>query len=107
MLSVFGYSARNPDWNNLDNWYFGDMPYKDGTPSFTGSPDDPNTFQIAFNGTMYGGGGSGSVAVSLAMSPITALTQQCWDDNTEMYWDFTKNTPMVATASDACLIFLK
>ena len=100
MLSVFGYSAKSPDWNNLDNWSGGGEPYTGG-----GSP--PDILAYAFNGTMYSGGGSGATSQSLVSSPMNELNNRCWQDNTEMFWDFTKNDPVIAASSDACLVFIK
>jgi beta-glucosidase len=100
MVSVFGYSAKSPDWNNIDNWSGGDEPY-------VGGLDSVDLSAIAFNGTMYSGGGSGATSQSLVSSPMNALTNQCWDDDTEMFWDFTKNNPTIPASSDACIVMIK
>jgi beta-glucosidase len=84
MISVFG----------------GDDPYIGGT-------DVGNISAIAMNGTMYSGGGSGATSQSLVSSPMDALSNQCWDDDTEMFWDFTKNTPLIPASSDACIVMIK
>lgn len=100
MLSIYGYSAKSPDWNNIDNWVVGGEPYAGG--------DLGTSIQgIASNGTMYSGGGSGATSQSLLASPMNELTNQCWEDDTQMFWDFTRSHPTVNTASDACLVFIK
>ena len=100
MMSVFGYSAKSADWNNIDNWLVGTQPYVGGQSS-------SDIMAYAFNGTMYSAGGSGANSQTLLSSPMNALTNQCFEDDTQMLWDFTSNEPTVAAASDVCLVFIK
>jgi beta-glucosidase len=60
---------------------------------------------IAFNGTIYSGGGSGATSQSLTISPFDAIVQQAYDDDTALFWDFANIKPTVDASSDACLVF--
>lgn len=107
MLSIFGYSAKTPDSNNIGSnsaWIYGGEPY--APPSeLVGTGFDPNMqAPIAMNGTMYSGGGSGATSQSLLSSPMDAITQQCWEDDTAMFWDFANSDPLVEATSSACLV---
>lgn len=109
LLSIFGYSAKNPDHNHptggLSAWLWGSEPY-----SFSEFRDafywgKAIQTPIAFNGTLYSGGGSGATSQSLAVSPFDALIEQAYDDGTALFWDFYSGTPDVNPMSDACLVF--
>lgn len=112
MLSVYGYSARNPDqWNykpegGIAAWTFGgESSYlgRDTSAGFSGetSSDWP---QIAPNGTLFSGGGSGAVTPASVSAPFDALTARAYDDNTVLFWDFFSGEPDVGENSDACLV---
>ncbi|KAK3685401.1 glycosyl hydrolase family 3 N terminal domain-containing protein [Podospora appendiculata] len=109
MLSVFGYSAKNPDHNNPKSgsspWLFGGESFN--TTEYEGGffSNKIGTTPIAFEGTIYSGGGSGATSQSLAVSPFDAIVQQAYDDGTALFWDFTTGDPFVNPASDACLVF--
>ncbi|KAI1501946.1 glycoside hydrolase family 3 protein [Biscogniauxia marginata] len=114
MLSVFGYSVRSPDqWNYKSNggiaaWTFG------GESSYLGRDTDagfageisPDFSQIAPNGTLFSGGGSGAVTPAFVSSPYDALTQRAYDDGTAMMWDFFSPEPDVVGVSEACLVIV-
>ncbi|KAJ3570985.1 hypothetical protein NPX13_g5542 [Xylaria arbuscula] len=114
MLSIFGYSARSPDqWNYQSNtgvgaWTFGgESAYmgRDTIAGFAGVVDSDFT-QIAPNGTLFSGGGSGSVTPASVSAPFDALTQRAYDDGTALMWDFYSPEPDVAGDSDACLVIV-
>ncbi|KAI1308458.1 beta-glucosidase M [Xylaria venustula] len=114
MLSIFGYSARSPDqWNYKSNggvaaWTFGgESAYmgRDTNAGFAGVVDADFT-QIAPNGTLFSGGGSGSVTPASVSAPYDALTQRAYDDGTALMWDFYSFDPDVASTSDACLVIV-
>ncbi|KAF2965351.1 hypothetical protein GQX73_g8230 [Xylaria multiplex] len=114
MLSIFGYSARSPDqWNYKSNggvaaWTFGgESAYmgRDTNLGFAGIVD-ANFTQIAPNGTLFSGGGSGSVTPASVSAPFDALTQRAYDDGTALMWDFYSHDPDVASISDACLVIV-
>ncbi|KAI1821378.1 beta-glucosidase M [Xylaria intraflava] len=114
MLSIFGYSARNPDqWNYKSNggvsaWAFGgESAYlgRDTNAGFSGVVDDSFT-QIAPNGTLFSGGGSGAVTPASVSAPFDALTQRAYDDGTATMWDFNSPEPDIVSASDACLVIV-
>ncbi|KAI0205827.1 beta-glucosidase M [Astrocystis sublimbata] len=112
LLSIFGYSARSPDqWNYKANagigaWTFGGESAflsRDISAGFAGkvSADFP---QIAPNGTLFAGGGSGTVTPASVSAPFDALMQRAYDDNTAIMHDFFSAEPDVVRASDACLV---
>jgi beta-glucosidase len=110
LLSIFGYSAKAPDWSDvggiLSPWYYGAEPanvYEILTGFTSGSAAGFST--IAFNGTMICGGGSGATSQSRFSAPFDALIQQAETDDTEMFWDFVHDNPDVNPMSDACLVF--
>ncbi|RYC55604.1 hypothetical protein CHU98_g10607, partial [Xylaria longipes] len=114
MLSIFGYSAPSPDqWNYQSNtgigaWTFGgESAYlgRDIGAGFAGIVD-ANFPQIAPNGTLFSGGGSGSVTPASFSAPYDALTQRAYDDNTAIMLDFYSAEPDVVSTSDACLVIV-
>ncbi|KAH6840801.1 glycoside hydrolase superfamily, partial [Chaetomium sp. MPI-CAGE-AT-0009] len=111
MLSIFGYSAKNPDHNNpspgLSSWLWGaeSFNYTEFAGRFFGLSGEHGSTPIAFNGTIYSGGGSGATSPSTIISPFDALVQRAYEDGTALFWDFVTGTPYVNTMSDACLIF--
>ncbi|KAI5927484.1 glycoside hydrolase family 3 C-terminal domain-containing protein [Camillea tinctor] len=114
MLSVFGYSVRSPDqWNYKSNggvaaWTFGgESSYlgRDTNAGFAGEIS-PDFSQIAPNGTLFSGGGSGAVTPASVSSPYDALAQRTYDDRTAVMWDFFSPDPDVAGVSEACLVIV-
>lgn len=111
MLSIFGYSAKNPDHNNpmpgLSPWLWGaeSFNYTEFAVRFFGSTGEHSSTPIAFNGTIYSGGGSGATSQSTTVSPFDALVQRAYDDGTALFWDLVNGTPFVNPMSDACLVF--
>ncbi len=110
-LSLFGYSAKVPDQNDFTNvpnapWVFG-TEAANGTDTALGfgGADVVNPLSIAPNGTLFSAGGSGANSQTVVSSPYDAITQQAWEDDTQMFWDFTTNDPSINAASDACLVF--
>ncbi|KAK4148067.1 uncharacterized protein C8A04DRAFT_8644 [Dichotomopilus funicola] len=112
MLSIFGYSAKNPDNNNptpgLSPWLWGSesFNYTEFGGQFFGYTGEYGHTNIAYNGTIYSGGGSGATSQSTIASPFDALMQRAWDDDTALFWDFVSGTPWVNPMSDACLVFV-
>ncbi|KUI74295.1 putative beta-glucosidase M [Cytospora mali] len=111
LLSVFGYSAAQPGQYNVEPpggsvWTFGAEPADPltVTEGFAGNLTYPYP-QIAPNGTLFCGGGSGANSAALGSSPMDALQQQAYDDDTALLWDFWSDRPNVNGASDACLVF--
>ncbi|KAK4193133.1 putative beta-glucosidase M [Podospora australis] len=115
LLSIFGYSAKNPDENNPtgteDPWLWGSETFDfeefgSGFLSFLGlGGKPPGKTPIAYNGTLYSGGGSGATSQSLVVSPFDALVHQAYEDDTALFWNFHDGIPPVNPASDACLVF--
>ncbi|KAI1485679.1 beta-glucosidase M [Biscogniauxia mediterranea] len=114
MISVFGYSVRSPDqWNYKSNggvaaWTFGgESSYlgRDTNAGFAGEIS-PDFSQIAPNGTLFSGGGSGASTPASVSSPYDALTQRAYDDGTAVMWDFFSPEPDVVGVSEACLVIV-
>ncbi|KAI0386848.1 glycoside hydrolase family 3 protein [Hypomontagnella monticulosa] len=114
MLSVFGYSAKNPDqWNYKSNggvaaWTFGgESSYlgRDTSLGFSGHYYEAFS-DIAPNGTLFCGGGSGAVTPASVSSPFDALNARALDDRTAVFWDFFSPDPDVASSSDPCLVIV-
>ncbi|KAK4247230.1 hypothetical protein C7999DRAFT_32312 [Corynascus novoguineensis] len=111
MLSVFGYSAKNPDHNyptpGLSPWLWGSesFNYTEFSGRFFGFEGQYGNTPIAYNGTIYSGGGSGATSQSTVVSPFDALVQRTYEDGTALFWDFVSDTPFVNPMSDACLVF--
>ncbi|KAJ2975715.1 hypothetical protein NUW58_g8278 [Xylaria curta] len=114
VISIFGYSAPNPDqWNYKSNggigaWTFGgESAYlgRDTNAGFAGIVD-AGFSQIAPNGTLFSGGGSGAVTPASVSAPFDALMQRAYDDNTVVMWDFHSPNPDVVSTTDACLVIV-
>jgi beta-glucosidase len=111
-LSIFGFSAKAPDQNDFSGgaigaWTFGaeSSNLTDLLDGFVGG-SARNPSGIAINGTIFSGGGSGATSQSLVSAPFDAITQQCWEDDTEIFWDFTSGNPKVYEGSEACLVIV-
>lgn len=111
LLSVFGYSATQPGQYNVEPsggfvWTYGAEstdPYA-VIQGFIGNLTYPYP-QIAANGTLFCGGGSGANNAALGNAPMDALLQRAFDDDTALSFDFRSGTPNVDGTSDACLVF--
>ncbi|CZT42953.1 related to Probable beta-glucosidase M [Rhynchosporium secalis] len=88
LVSVFGYDAVSP------------------TKNPTQRPSNRNSQII--NQTMIVGGGSGANNPLYISSPLEALSQRAYEDNSQLLWDITNvnSTAQVHSASDACLVFI-
>lgn len=108
VISVFGFSARSVDRGSFDStWDLGYSPYDfNGVILPTIGPVPASEYRpIAINGTLYSGGGSGASTGSLLSSPMDALMQQAFEDDTAIFYDFTTSSPTVSSSSEACLVF--
>lgn len=72
------------------------------------SSTDPNFHGpgVAFNGTLFAGGGSGASTPSYIDAPLHAFQRQAYEDDTFLAWDLASLNPLVNPASDACLVFI-
>ncbi|KAI1097380.1 glycoside hydrolase family 3 protein [Jackrogersella minutella] len=102
LISLFGYSAKSFDqytpWSG--GWNGGQAPL---APSDLDA-DGGDITQIARNGTLISGGGSGANMPAYVSSPADALSQRAYDDGTSLWWDFHSGNPQVDQASDACIV---
>ncbi|RDW81921.1 putative beta-glucosidase M [Coleophoma cylindrospora] len=113
LLSIFGYSAHSPatsnsDGNGLGTWALG-FQSADVNEALSGFIDEAplaEVSQIAINGTIISGGGSGANAPAYINAPFDALSQRAWEDGSSLMWDFESQDPYVEGASDACLVFV-
>lgn len=118
LLSVFGYDAKAPDaympngQSILTNaWSIGFEPAVSlfSVLSFAATViDAPYYSQVAFNGTLSVGGGSGASAGPYLSAPLDALQQRAYEDGTVLMWDTSDipGTTGLMEASDACLVFI-
>lgn len=106
LLSIFGYSAIQAGQHNIDTWSFGAEPVSDNQVVIQGFIGNVNYDypQIALNGTLFSGGGSGATTGALGNAPMDALIQRAYDDDTALLWDFKSAEPAVNGASDACFV---
>lgn len=117
-LSIFGYDAPsgfNTSANDsslyalglantkqyTNGQAFGDLQYI----LLAGSIMQGPVPEVAFNGTMITGGGSGAVTPASMVSPLDALKREVAVSGTKLYRDSTSKDPSV-NPSDACLVFI-
>ncbi|KAI0442735.1 glycoside hydrolase superfamily [Xylaria telfairii] len=94
LISLFGYSAKS-----FDSYTPGANGWNGGSESVQSS-----LAQIAANGTLISGGGSGANQPAYVSSPFEALSQRAYDDGTSLWWDFHSSNPQVDQSSDACIV---
>jgi beta-glucosidase len=110
LLSVYGYDAPSPLEMNVggpndfigETWVYGYESVLDYIPFISGTPPP----QIAFNGTIISGGGSGANSPAYISAPFDAIKEQAYQDDTNLFWDFMNVHPTVDTNTDACLVFI-
>jgi beta-glucosidase len=121
VLSLFGYDAPGGintsatdsqlyQQGKLNTQAFTDgKPYTDLDDLIYSAQVLPAGFsgpEIALNGTLYTGGGSGSITPVSSISPEDAFRQQASIDGTILYTDFTSQNPTVKDPSNPCLVFI-
>lgn len=116
MLSLYGYDAKSPDIytpspGSSTFWALAlesDADPAQAVYALEGIASSLPIAQIAENGTIISGGGSGGVTPSYVSAPFDALSNRCIEDGTVLFWDFTTtgSTSSVDAASDACLVFI-
>ena len=113
---MYGYSATNAKDNNppLPGALFGAWSLGAGPADvdlllcgFIGTPCPPIP-QIAGNGTLVSGGGSGAVTPPYISAPLDAIVEYAYENDVSLLWDFVNvnATGAVDQASDACLVFI-
>ncbi|OGM43505.1 hypothetical protein ABOM_008056 [Aspergillus bombycis] len=116
MISVFGYDAKSPNQNMPDTapvtaWEVG---YESALIQMANAynnmktPSFPSIYQAALNGTLSVGGGSGASSGPYLSSPLDALQQRAYEDNTMLMWDIdcSPSSTGLMSGSDACLVFI-
>lgn len=123
LISVFGYDAVAPSQympNNrlyTDPWDMGFDPVLNQIEILENqftivnyTINEPYDYQVAYNGTLITGGGSGANNGPYISAPLDALQQRAYDDNTVVMWDTTvsssPNNLGMMQASDVCLVFI-
>nr|POE62877.1 putative beta-glucosidase m [Quercus suber] len=116
-LSIFGYDAVNGQNYSAaeptlypfamentrqytDGSSFGDLNFLLFFASVQAGGSMP---EVAFNGSMIVGGGSGAIQPTASVSIYDALLRQAATDNTTLYTDFINQDPIVLP-SEACLV---
>ncbi|KAF2971640.1 hypothetical protein GQX73_g2038 [Xylaria multiplex] len=94
LISLFGYSAKS-----FDSYTPGGKGWADGSESAASAH-----MQIAPNGTLISGGGSGGNQPAYLSSPFEALSLRAYEDGTSLWWDFHSGNPQVDQSSDACIV---
>lgn len=106
LVSLFGYSATAPQIFNPETHRWNDGGESVGPADLVRLANGTSWHsQIASNGTVISGGGSGANEPAYISSPFEALSQRAYEDNTNLFWDFQSTNPVVDPASDACLVF--
>lgn len=113
VISLFGYSARSADSSSpgpgglsIYLWRYGMTPI--GLDSAIASVIKSSSSRlpdIAINGTMMGGGGSGGTTPAVFVAPYDALSVRAAQDDTALYHDFGTPEPAVVGGSEACIVF--
>ncbi|RMD40563.1 hypothetical protein DV735_g4575, partial [Chaetothyriales sp. CBS 134920] len=118
LLSLYGYAAtgapsNNPPSAGFGAWTIGTGAYHWDTTNivcgFFGTPCEPGSnVNIAINGTLVGGGGSGAITPPYISSPHDALMVYAAENDVTLLWDYVNinETGNVNQASDACLVFI-
>jgi beta-glucosidase len=112
LLSLYGYDAKAPDQNDPSGnswtlgWESGNV--NEALPGFYGTPLILPISQVAINGTIISGGGSGANSPAYINAPFDALQERAYQDSSAIMWDFinVNSTGSVDGASDACLVFI-
>lgn len=104
LISLFGYSAKSFDvyTPGSGGWNLGTQALAPADVIPNG--DDVIHTQIAANGTLVSGGGSGANMPAYVSSPASALSQRAYEDDTSLWWDFHSGNPQVDQSSDACIV---
>lgn len=120
-LSVFGWNAPMGEANNTagQNYAGGGqtaLTYTNGVNfssidflGIIGSTSPVGTYypEVAFNGTLIVGGGSGANTPAEIADPFTSIARRANADGTELHADFTATmNPVVQHSSDACLVLV-
>ncbi|KAI2626983.1 glycoside hydrolase family 3 protein [Hypomontagnella submonticulosa] len=99
LISLFGYSAKSFDI--YTPWGGG---WNGGQESLAPADLSNGHSQIAANGTLISGGGSGANMPAYVSSPAEALSLRAYEDDTNLWWDFHSGNPQVDQSSDACIV---
>ncbi|PNS16199.1 Beta-glucosidase 1 [Sphaceloma murrayae] len=121
VLNLFGYDAvGGSNTSGLDPTLYGfgqsnTRTYTDGRP-FTGLqalllfasvlPVGTAGPEVALQGTMITGGGSGAITPAFSYAPYDGFVQQAARDGTTLFTDFTSQNPAVRSPNDPCIIFV-
>ncbi|KAJ5579314.1 hypothetical protein N7450_008181 [Penicillium hetheringtonii] len=117
LISVFGYDAKAPPAYMTNGHSITSNPWAVGlapttlnlAEAITASlSDEISKLQVAFNGTLSVGGGSGASAGPYLSAPLDALQQRAYEDGSVVMWDTTTvpGSTGLMEISDACLVFI-
>jgi beta-glucosidase len=111
VVSLFGYGAPVQeifDDNSFEfsfNWEIANNLAQDQINIEGQNGIVPNP-PLTANGVLIVGGGSGSNTPSYISSPAGYLQDRAYEDNFQLFHDFTSNNPTVEAASDACIVVI-
>lgn len=108
LLSVYGYDAPAPpamDIGGPNDGLFGTFEFGYESTLLTNFASTTSP-QIAMNGTLVVGAGSGANAPAYISAPFDAIKEQAYADGTSLFWDFLSTNPAVDPSTDACLVFI-
>ncbi|KAI1111326.1 glycoside hydrolase superfamily [Nemania sp. NC0429] len=94
LISLFGYSAKS-----FSAYTPGAKGWNDGSEAAA-----QEHMQIAPDGTLISGGGSGANQPAYVSSPFEALSLRAYEDGSSLWWDFESGDPAVDQSSDACIV---
>ncbi|CAD0011106.1 unnamed protein product [Aureobasidium pullulans] len=121
VLSLFGYDAPGginisatsfqlkPNGKLNTQTYTNGKPYTDLDDLINSAQVLPAGFagpEVALNGTLYTGGGSGAITPVSSISPEDAFRNQAAIDGTTLYTDFTSQNPTIKDPNNPCLVFI-
>ncbi|TIA27769.1 putative beta-glucosidase, partial [Aureobasidium pullulans] len=119
-LNLFGYDAIGGS-NATSSSYLhalgliNTQAYTNGTAftetelvSFFAAVEPANAYgpDIALNGTLFTGGGSGATTPSSSTSPFDAFSRKAAMDNTTLHYDFVSQNPLVQAPNSPCIVFI-
>lgn len=108
LISLFGYSAKTPDAYTVGITGVNGGQWALSTEEISELSTDPDASdQIASEGILISGGGSGANQPAYVSSAFDALSQRAYDDGTHLMWDFhfaNKSKIEVDQTSDACIV---
>lgn len=110
IISVFGYDSVAPPIQDLvdpaGSFRIGFLSHLSFPWISTARYPFKSPGQIAPNGTLIVGGGSGGTSPPYVSAPFDALQERAYKDGTQIYGNAVATNPQVHANTDACLVFI-